>query len=175
MNRNSLSKIKMTKSLLIISTMIGFTLTGGSQGLAADKPAMTPADYKAAIDKVRYAKKVDGVNHTAAIPSNFPIATYPKNVVFTDFVNPTSGPPMAMATIVTKDPPKTVFEWYQMQCSTGWKVSTPPSNMQTEREQKGLMYRMNALKDKQQITISCIKQQKSGNTRVSIVWVLQKN
>ena len=161
-----------SKSRFVIIAVSTFLATAPA-GFAADKVKHTAAEYAAQLDKVMESKQMKGVHHTTAIPTNFPIPKYPNNVLHTSFVNPTSGPPTAMVTIITKDPPKTALDWYQQQCAPTWKIVTPPAQSLTDKEKQGLLYRMTASKDNQNVAISCSKQKRTGNTLVSIIWALQ--
>jgi hypothetical protein len=145
---------------------------GAATGEKKKTAAEIGTEYAANVPKAMDAKNYPGMHHTTAIPSNFPLPKYPNNVIATNFVNPLAGSPVASLGMVTTDPPKTVFSWYQNQCqSSGWSVSLPPQDALTPKEKSGGLYRMSAFKNSQQVTISCSKL-KSGHTSVGITWVL---
>ncbi|HEY9680594.1 MAG TPA: hypothetical protein V6C86_03285 [Oculatellaceae cyanobacterium] len=163
------------KKVLGISLVTALSIATGSPLLAADKKtaAEIGAEYAANVPKVMDGKKYPGLHHTTAIPTNFPLPKYPNHVISTNFVNSVKGTPVASLGIVTTDPPKTVFSWYQNQCQgSGWSASLPPQNALTAKEKSGDLYRMSAFKNSQQLTISCSKL-KSGHTAVGITWVLE--
>lgn len=117
------------KKVLGISLVTALSIATGSSLLAADKKtaAEIGAEYAANVPKVMDGKKYPGLHHTTAIPTNFPLPKYPNHVISTNFVNSVKGTPVASLGIVTTDPPKTVFSWYQNQCQgSGWSASLPP-------------------------------------------------
>jgi hypothetical protein len=126
---------------------------------------MTPQEAQDLLNKI------PGMHFAKGIPTNFPVPTYPNNVTRTGFINSTKGPPSAGATIITKDSPQTVFNWYQNACKQGnWLVKIPSPQAMNAISKKQRVYMVNAEKDNQQVQIFCIENKKDSGTKISISW-----
>lgn len=150
----------------------GTGLMGATEEQA--KPLKGGEQFVGSIIEKREAFHVKGIKQTIAIPSNFPLQTYPNNVTSTNFVSATVGTPVAAVSLITRDQPKMVYDWYYKQCADhGWSISTPPETAKTAKEKNGTMYRMSALKDGQQLVLAFMQMKKSPRTFVSINWILK--
>ena len=104
-------------------------------------------------------------------PTNFPVPAYANNLVSKSFTHSTKGKPTAGATLVTKDQPRTVFDFYNSACRrANWKVKVPSAKALTELSTTGEMYMLAAANGKQSMYITCRKHKESGGTFVSISW-----
>lgn len=126
--------------------------------------------YKTA-EEARTNLGIENTQTSTKIPTNFPLPVYSSNIISSNFTNTTKGLPLADLTLLTRDAPKTVYDWYKSQCAgSGWNVKTPKQSVMSEREKAGQLFIINASKGEQQssLTISAIK---SGETTVNIVWM----
>jgi hypothetical protein len=115
--------------------------------------------------------RIPNVHMASQIPVNFPIPTYPNNVVRTNFSNSTKGTPTAAAMIVTRDQPKDVFQWYVDACTkSSWAVKIPTAQGMSLMTKKQQFMMLNAQKDNQQISLFCIPDTKTPGTMVNISW-----
>lgn len=104
-------------------------------------------------------------------PNNFPVPVYTSNLVSKSFTHSTKGKPSAGATLITKDQPRTVFDFYNSACRrANWKVKAPSAKALTELSTTGEMYMLAAENGKQSMYITCRKHKESGGTFVSISW-----
>jgi len=104
-------------------------------------------------------------------PSNFPVPAYQSNVVSRSFSNSTKGQPFASASLVTKDPPKRVFDFYQASFSrANWKLQVPSEKARTELKLDSNTYFFNGTQGRQAISFRCMKDARSGDTLVAISW-----
>lgn len=107
-------------------------------------------------------------------PINFPLPVYNSNVVQTTFSNSTQGQPRAAASLITKDAPKQVFEFYQSALGrANWTVRVPSAKARNEMNVGNDFYFLSADRGKQSIYLTCAADRKNGRTVVSISW--QKN
>ena len=175
----TITKLDLSIKLKVLIFVPFFAIAVAShRGLAQGHTEPTPAE-KQKIDDARTAKrdsfKIAGVHHTVKLPSNFPLPVYSSNVFDTNFANSVKGTPVAQAIIMTKDPAKTVFDWYKTQCaSSGWQVRTPKQSAMSAKEKSGQLFIMNALKGEQQSTVMCTTTAKHPNTVISITWMKHK-
>lgn len=104
-------------------------------------------------------------------PSNFPLPVYTSNLVSKNFSHSTKGRPTAGAMLITKDQPKTVFDFYNSACKrANWKVRVPSDKALALLNKTGEMYILTAEQGKQSIYLTCRKDRASNGTSVSISW-----
>lgn len=107
-------------------------------------------------------------------PTNFPLPVYNSNVTKTTFSNSTQGQPSAAASLITKDAPKQVFDFYQSALIRAkWTVRLPSQKARTDLNVGNDFYFLSAEQGKQSIYLTCAADPKSNSTFVSIRW--QKN
>lgn len=126
------------------------------------QPQLTPQQILDQFPNIHFSK---------AIPVNFPIPPYPNNVVRKDFVNSKKGPPTAAVTIVTKDAPKVVYQWYLDSCKQhGWSCKVPTDKAMAATGKLDKLFMIDAQKDNQQVSIYCIADKKTSGTVIDINW-----
>ncbi len=175
----TITKLNLSiKSTLSVFLAFFVTAICSHRGLAQGHTEPTAAEKQKIVDALtakRDSFKIAGVHHTVKLPSNFPLPVYSSNVFDTNFANSVKGTPVAQAIIMTKDPAKTVFDWYKTQCaSSGWQVRTPKESAMSAKEKSGQLFILNALKGEQQGTVMCTSTAKHPNTVISITWMKHK-
>jgi hypothetical protein len=104
-------------------------------------------------------------------PINFPVPVYNSNVVQTTFTNSTKGQPRAVASLITKDSPARVFEFYQSALSRArWTVRVPSPKARNEMNLGNDYYFLSADQGKQSIDLACAANPKSTVTLVTLTW-----
>jgi len=104
-------------------------------------------------------------------PVNFPVPVYNSNLIQTTFSNSTLGQPRAAASLLTKDPPGRVFDFYQSALNRAkWTVRVPSQKARTEMNAGNDLYFLTADQGKQSIYLTCAANPKSNVTFVSITW-----
>jgi hypothetical protein len=104
-------------------------------------------------------------------PTNFPVPVYTSNVIQTNFSNSTKGQPTAAATLLTKDPPERVFEFYQSALTRNkWAVRVPSPKARAEMNIGNDYYFLSAELGKQSIELTCSGNSKANTTFLSITW-----
>jgi hypothetical protein len=104
-------------------------------------------------------------------PINFPVPVYNSNVTQTNFSNSTQGQPTAAASLITKDPPGRVFEFYQAALSRAkWTVRMPSAKARNEMNVGSDFYFLTADQGKQSIYLTCEGNPKTNVTFVSVSW-----
>jgi len=118
---------------------------------------------------------IPGMRFTPDIPINFPLPSYNSNVVHKSFINSTKGPPSASLTLITRDQPEVVYEWYKATCRNGgWTFSTPKPQATSKLSKIGTLYMIDAKKDRNQVRIFCFPDKKTQGTSVGIAWCKTK-
>lgn len=168
----------------IIATqfLILFTLSVSAAVAQVQNPILPPGHTemsKADLEKAKNFEKemkLPGMHYKNEVPDNFPLPSYRKNVTRTTFINSTQGSPTASLTIVTKDNPKEVFEWYQNTCKNNqWQFKTPtPQAMGQMNQRAGEVYLIDARKGEHHIRICCLKPPKESGTTISISWSFER-
>lgn len=162
--------------------IIAFMLLSGGKHLAP--PAMAQQYQNASPEVLREVEQYKSKDKLTKLlsdeyhlsiseswPTNFPLPAYTSNLVTKSFSHSTKGKPSAGATLITKDQPKQVFDFYNSACRrANWKVKTPSAKALTELSTTGEMYILNADNGKQSIYLTCRKHKESGGTLVSISW-----
>lgn len=104
-------------------------------------------------------------------PVNFPVPVYESNLIQTTFSNSTQGQPVATASLITKDPPARVFDFYQNALSRAkWTVRVPSAKARSEMNISADYYFLMADQGKQTINVTCAANSKTGTTLVSVTW-----
>jgi hypothetical protein len=104
-------------------------------------------------------------------PINFPLPVYTSNVIQTTFSNSTKGQPTAAASLLTRDPPGQVFDFYQSALSRAkWTVRVPSGKARSEMNIGSDLYFLSADQGKQSINLTCESNPKSNVTSVTISW-----
>jgi hypothetical protein len=116
------------------------------------------------------------LQYSRRIPTNFPLPIYKSNLTKTAFFNSTKGVPMtAVANIVTKDSPKTVFDWYSHECErANWKVIIPSAKLMDLKKTPGEFYMLSAFKNEQTARILFYPGPKNVGTSVNVQWTSKK-
>lgn len=146
---------------------------GRAQGTAetAARPKMTAQE---AQQKAREIIRNLPLHLAKEIPTNFPVPTYPSNVLKTNFSNSIKGAPTAAATILTKDSPETAFEWYRSFFSkNNWSLKTPTTKALSNYGQPGQFYFLTAEKDRNQLYVFCTPDPSNDGTLINISWALK--
>lgn len=156
-------------------TLITSTWAGAAQPTAQSTPAEKAEMKRDSQQKLQQVLTGSAIHPSSQFPANFPVGAYPNNVVKTNFIGATKGRPAAAAVIVTKDPPNTVFDWYQSACKkAGFNVQAHRPSPVGKAARADKTYVVNATKDKQQLYIFCMQDPKAAATRVSMSWELKK-
>jgi hypothetical protein len=103
-------------------------------------------------------------------PANFPVPTYTRNVISTEFVQSnTRGAPSVTALTKTQDSPDLPFQWYrQTLTESGWEVTTPNARSITPAQTNGQLFMLRANKDNFGLMISCSRFPKAPYTTISV-------
>jgi hypothetical protein len=138
-----------------------------------DKPADHAKASQASVQSKRDSVKLKGGYHLSTkVPTNFPLPVYSSNVLDTCFENSTKGTPTAALNIITKDSANAAFEWYKTQCAaTGWQVRMPKESAKSDKEKKGQLFILNAIKGEQRSIIMCSQSTKHPKTVINITWM----
>lgn len=114
-----------------------------------------------------------GVHYSAAAPANFPIEAYSSNVTSTSFLNSTKGAPSAGLSIVTKDSPAVVFQFYQAALRRGsWVAQIPTAEALAKMGKPGQVYMLRGQKEKQMVNITLLANTTAPGTNISINWYI---
>ena len=104
-------------------------------------------------------------------PTNFPLPVYNSNVIQTSFCNSTKGQPTAGATLITKDQPQQVFDFYLSACRQGnWQVKLPSAKARADLHMPDDLFFLTADRDNQTMSLTFTRDRKSNGTVVSITW-----
>jgi hypothetical protein len=138
-----------------------------------DKPTDNPKSSKESAQSKRDSVKLKGGYHLGTkVPTNFPLPVYSSNVIDTCFANSTKGTPTASLNILTKDSANAAFAWYKAQCAaTGWQVRMPKESAKSDKEKKGQLFILNAIKGEQSSMVMCSQSTKHPNTVINITWM----
>ncbi|HEY9784466.1 MAG TPA: hypothetical protein V6D17_03620 [Candidatus Obscuribacterales bacterium] len=121
--------------------------------------------------KLEEVLRAQNLHFSNEIPVNFPVPPYTSNIVKTAFFNSTKGKPAAALTIITKDSPDIVFQWYQGTLKKGdWRVQIPTDKAMSMLGKQGQLYMIDAQKDKHQLNIFLVKDTKAPGTTINISW-----
>lgn len=149
-------------------------------GVCAENPAQVPPEQRAARNKALQAKKNDlfshmGIQQTNQIPVNFPVPAYSSNVVSSNFISTTKGRPSASATIITRDPPTNVYNFYLDACNkASYKVIGHRPKASKKPSAADKYYSLTGKKGKQELVILCLQQPKFQGTMISMTWSLHR-
>jgi len=164
-------KLKRSSTSIAMVALLITTLTAAA-GLAQNK---TPHSRAEAEQLFHSAVNQLPIHVAKEIPVNFPIPSYPNNVVQSNFANSKKGHPTAAASIITKDQPQQVFQWYQDTCTkNAWTVKTPTPQAMSMMTKGLQFYLLTAKKENQQIQVVCTAYKKTSGTLVSISWSKSK-
>ncbi len=151
--------------LLCVSPAIGQNTKWDAATIEAMKSLSTPEK------RANMFKQAFGVSIDPTWPTNFPVPKYPSNVLQSTFDHSTKGQPTAVAMIITKDPPKTVFDFYNSACTrAGWTVRMPAEKALAQINKGGTQFFLNASQGRQVMFITCSPHRKTNGTVVSISW-----
>jgi hypothetical protein len=171
-----LFKANISRACVICSVAACLSTTA-TFGQAANQAPKTAAE-KAQISQKKREEllgKIPGIQFSNSIPVNFPIPPYTSNVIRKNFSNSTKGIPTAAVNIVTSDPARNVYQWYQDVCSKGnWSVKIPSAQGQNQIGKANKLYMLQADKGDQHMSIFCVAQAKSADTIISISWEKKK-
>jgi hypothetical protein len=163
--RVGLSAVLGVLVAMLISAPMG-SAQNASHALPGQKPTI---DGRAKLQEILNA--LPNMHISKGIPSNFPVPSYTSNVVKTNFESTTKGPPHANASIVTRDRPDQVFQWYQDNCrKANWIVKVPSDKFMAQIGKVGKLYMLTGQKDKEEVRIFCTPSHKPIGTLVSILW-----
>jgi len=175
--RNS-SALKRVSSSILVVCSIGLTTSLSASG--QDAPKVDPAMLKAlsaynSPQKVKdLIKESFHISSSSTWPSNFPVPAYTSNVVYSSFQNSTQGQPTAAAMLITRDQPRTVFDFYQAACArAGWKVRVPDPKMLEKMGPMGDIFILTADQGKQTLNLTCTRDRKTNGTVVGINWQIR--
>lgn len=141
---------------------------------AANKPKTQKWTAEQIKAMVKTPLQIEGMRMTKVLPSNFPVAQYPSNVLRTDFSNSTKGSPTAAATIVTKDPPEKVFNWYQdFFRRDRWKSKTPTAQAMQKIGKAGELFLISAQKERNDVNLFLVKNPNEPGTLINVSWALK--
>ncbi len=156
-----------------VSTLMAIT-AAAPMTLAQGAPKVTPltASKTAGSDVMaRVLSSRPNLHFSKGIPVNFPVPAYTSNVVRTNFVNSLKGPPRATASIMTRDRPDQVFQWYLDNCKkTNWILKVPTDQFLQQMRKKVNIYMMTGQKDKEEVQIFCTENKRPAGTTVNIMW-----
>jgi hypothetical protein len=156
------------------SLLLLILLASSGQLSLADEESSSQAGKKLPTERSPrrdFHPKIDGLQQSDEIPSNFPVPVYPGNVTSKHFVATTKGHPAAAATIITKDAADTAFAWYQTYCiKQKWAVKVPKGKARNKMEEEGRLYRLMATKGNERMIISCAKDTKGAATLINVSW-----
>lgn len=150
-------------------------VASASSALAQGVPAIPQSAAPGApSSQTRLLKPISipGMCYSNKVPVNFPLPLYPSNVVHQAFINPTKGQPRASLSIVTRDAPATVFQFYLDRCKEGsWKVQVPSAAAMNSTGKAGKVFVAQAKKDGQKMDILCVASPHEAGTLVNINFV----
>lgn len=140
-------------------------------------PKLTPEQIRA-VESINTPEKMAAwlrskqqVSLSSQWPANFPVPAYPSNVVYKTFGNSTKGQPTAGASLVTRDQPRQVFDFYQSAFNrAGWKLQVPTEKARSELKLDSNTYFLNGTLGKQYVSLRCVKDPQSGGTMLTISW-----
>lgn len=167
------------RTAMIFTSLQGvLLLTCSADGLAQTQTP-TPKQLKesfAGMTKEQIKEKflssaTKGLHFSNTWPTNFPLPKYTSNVTQTRFINSTTGHATASATLTTKDPAQTVFQFYLDACRRdGWKIRTPTAKaLENTRAATGF-YMLEGNKENKMIRLYCVQDPKTHATNLGISW-----
>jgi hypothetical protein len=114
-----------------------------------------------------------GVHFAPAAPTNFPVEIYSSNVTSTNFLNSTKGAAAAGLSIITKDSPTVVFQFYQAALRRGgWVAQIPSPEALAKMGKPGQFYMLRGTKQKQMVNITLQAKGGEAGTYISINWYI---
>lgn len=141
--------------------------TPTQEQIRAEFAGMTPEQIKAKIMERAGAP----YHFSNTWPTNFPLPKYTSNVTDTRFVNSTKGTPQATATLTTKDPAETVYQFYLDACKRdGWNVRVPKDKTIANTPGTTKLLMLEGNKENKMIRIFCTQNPKTNATTLSIMW-----
>jgi hypothetical protein len=162
---------------VVIALTVPSTAHAQQSSTIQNQPAATLQSAQSAFSgekRRRWLREKFHMSVSAQWPINFPVPVYTSNVVQTTFSNSTQGQPRAAATLLTRDAPKQVFDFYQSALSrANWTLRVPSPKARTDMNIGEDFYFLNADQGKQSIYLTCLFNPKSNITFVTINW--QKN
>jgi hypothetical protein len=169
---------KIAFGLIVLSTSVGTALA--EESLNPNAPNQSAAALHSAQlvntpdKKQKWLRERYHMVMSQQWPVNFPVPVYPSNVTQTSFSNSTQGQPRAAATLITKDAPGRVFDFYQSALNRAkWTVRLPSGKARAEMNLGSDFYFLTAEQGSQSIYLTCAGNQKTNATYVNITW--QKN
>lgn len=116
--------------------------------------------------------KVPNMHMAQSAPANFPVDVYRSNVVSTNFMNSTTGAPSASLSIVTKDSPATVNQFYLGALRRGnWVVQTATNEVLAKLGAPGTVFVLQGTRAKERVSVNVIGKN-DNTTNLSITWAV---
>ncbi len=167
------------RTAAVLIPLQGALLLTCSVSTYAQTPTLTPEQLKASFAGMSNEQIKDkflsnatkGLHFSDTWPKNFPLPKYTSNVTQTRFINSTQGHASASATLTTKDPAQTVFQFYLDACrQDGWKIKTPTAKtLENTRAATGF-YTLEGSKENMMIRLYCSQNPKTHATNLGITW-----
>ena len=145
-----------------------------SKAFLGPTPISQAEAQKAAQQKVEQLFTAMGVHVSNQIPVNFPVPPYPSNVTKTVFTNSLKPPQAATALLLTNDPTEKVFQYYWAAAiKAGFKAYVKkPKPARTKKRKADRLYAVKAVKNRQELKIFCLPDDKTRGTKVTMLWTL---
>jgi len=164
----------MKELLLMTPAVLLLGVAWCPAGLAQAEQHLSEADIERGMQKMESAFSAKGLRLSPEIPTNFPVPVYPSNVITKNFTTTTRAPIVATALMVTKDQPKTAYQWYLSYCTRdSWTIRTHKPNVMSKMEKDGNMYMFNAEKSDKQLNFYCMRTPKGTGTTINISFFLK--
>lgn len=152
--------------------MLGASSSKAHAQAQNNAPKTSAKDVEAAKQRLDSIMASENVHMSTQVPSNFPVPTYKSNVTVTTFMNSTKGPPVANLSIITKDSPDTVFQWYQQALKAGgWSLRIPSAKLMAKISSRAQLLMLDASKEQQGVKLTCILDKATNGTTVTVGWV----
>ena len=117
-----------------------------------------------------------GTHLSKSIPTNFPVEVYRSNVTYTSFVNSTNGAASAAASIMTRDQPGVVFQFYQSALPRGgWATQVPSAEAMAKIGNQGQFFMIRGTKDIQSVNLTITANKGQPGSVISINWFIDRN
>lgn len=166
------AKIEHAFMAVLVTTTVSYALTAHVNCQAQTPPStsrpQSDADVKKLVDQIY--NSIPNTRQSTQIPANFPIQNYASNVSQLSFSHSTKGQPSAAASILTRDRPRTVFEWYQSSLrNSGWTTKSPSAKAMSEMGKEDQLFIIEGEKEKHRIYLF-LTPNKQGGTAISVTW-----
>ncbi|MCC7532147.1 MAG: hypothetical protein IT342_26830 [Candidatus Melainabacteria bacterium] len=174
--KDKLRKNGVAVSKVLLASMIAISATA-SMGFAQPSAATMEKARQLGLLNLKKgqlpaALQIPNMHMATAAPVNFPVDVYRSNVLSTNFMNTTSGAAAASLTIVTKDTPTTVNQFYLGALRRGnWVTQTATNEILAKMGPPGAAFILQGTRGKERVTVNILARS-DGTTNLTVSWAV---